>query len=245
MYSMLFEIETGRVYKMTKPNDIYSGFGALDKIEKQDAKGDSEDPSDEQPIYSHNTDDVVEAAQGESTEQKQKDLLDVIIEETEHDDEQEEDVVEGDEAPPQGAKAIAATAPNHTAVVDNTKSDGSNATADRHNQRERAVVQAIQRAETVCESYHGVQVYPMTGSMSTILSKNKFQGLFDGVFVSSRAAQIIGEQWFYDLSRNGDSTYVVETGKFLVSVSKDVQAEVAKKEVELALKSGLVQVEGE
>ena len=68
------------------------------------------------------------------------------------------------------------------------------------------VIQAIQRAETVCESYHGVQVYPVTGSMSATLSKM--------------------------------------TGKFLVSVSKDVQAEVAQKEVELALKSGLVQVEG-
>jgi len=232
---MLFEIETGRVYKMTKPNDIYSGFGALDKIEKQDATGNSEDPSDE-PIDSH-SDDVVEAAQIESTEQKQKDLLDVIVEETEHD----EDVVEGDEAP-KGEKDISAAPTPHTVVV-NTK-DGSDAVADRHNQRERAVIQAIQRAETVCESYHGVQVYPVTGSMSATLSKTKFQGLFDGVFVSSRAAQIIGEQWFYGLSRNGDSTYVVETGKFLVSVSKDVQAEVAKKEVELALKSGLVQVEG-
>lgn len=237
LYSMLFEIETGRVYKMTKPNDIYSGFGALDKVEKLDdtaTPGTSEDPSDE-PIDSH-SDDVVEAAQEESTEKKQKDLLDVIVEETEHD----EDVVEA----PQGEeKAIIAAAPNHTAVV-NTK-DGVNAAADRHNQRERAVVQAIQRAETVCESYHGVQVYPVTGSMSTTLSKTKFQGLFDGVFVSSRAAQIIGEQWFRSLSRNGDSTYVVETGKYLVSVSKDVQAEVAKKEVELALKSGLVQVGGE
>lgn len=232
---MLFEIETGRVYKMTKPNDIYSGFGALDKIEKQDATGNSEDPSDE-PIDSH-SDDVVEAAQIESTEQKQKDLLDVIVEETEHD----EDVVEGDEAP-KGEKDISAAPTPHTVVV-NTK-DGSDAVADRHNQKERAVIQAIQRAETVCESYHGVQVYPVTGSMSATLSKTKFQGLFDGVFVSSRAAQIIGEQWFYGLSRNGDSTYVVETGKFLVSVSKDVQAEVAQKEVELALKSGLVQVEG-
>jgi len=229
---MLFEIETGRVYKMTKPNDIYSGFGALDKLDKQDVPSDS-DPSNE-PIDSSHSDDVIEAQkqEEESTEYKQKDLLDVIVEETEHD---EDDVQEG----PTKEEAVAAS--NDTAVKVNGGLTAA-AAQDSQNQRERAVIQAIQRAETVCESYCGVQVYPLTGSMSATLSKAKFEGHFDGVFVSSRAAQIVGEQWFHNLSRSQNSMYVVETGKYLVSVSKDVQAEVAKKEVELAVKAGLIQV---
>lgn len=38
-----------------------------------------------------------------------------------------------------------------------------------------------------------MQIYPMTGTLTHLLTKAKLQQSLDGIFVSSRAAQILGE----------------------------------------------------
>jgi hypothetical protein len=75
---------------------------------------------------------------------------------------------------------------------------------------------------------------------SNTLTRSKFKGLFDFVFVSSRFAQIIGEDFFRDiLLPDKRSVVVVETAKFLVPIHQDLKSEFNKKVVELAQTSKL------
>ena len=123
---------------------------------------------------------------------------------------------------------------------------------EKQKKQEAALVKAIQRAETIVESYENVKVYmhylcvlcmyyvcvysicnmsnrhifvasqfakrcsflfiirvtttlqvfPMTGTLSSWLSKGKMQGKFDGIFVSSRVAQVLSETNFRALCKN-------------------------------------------
>lgn len=87
------------------------------------------------------------------------------------------------------------------------------------------------------------QIFALTGSTGSVLGKAKFRGLFDCVFVSSRSAQVLGEDFFGPLLSAHSGAYVaVETGKFLVPLSQDLKDELLRKEVELAEKAGLRRV---
>jgi len=73
----------------------------------------------------------------------------------------------------------------------------------------------------------------MVGTCSTVLQKSKYKGLFDGIFVSSRYAQILGESYFGELL-NKSSFVAAETAKFVVPINKETRDEFVKKQEEFA-----------
>ena len=155
MYSILWEIETGSVYRMTKPNDIYSGLGQFDKsLEVTRKDGEKE---------------------GEESVGEKKDLLDTIIEETEEAGvESEESRVEELPEPPstQGnddqtnkpdeatpplppTEAVSASSATSLAV---SSAQSLLAPLELRKKQEASLVRAIQRAETIVESFDGIKV---------------------------------------------------------------------------------------
>lgn len=84
----------------------------------------------------------------------------------------------------------------------------------------------------------------MAGTYSTLLSKSKWKGMFDLVFVGSRFAQILGEDYFADLLVEGSGIAAVESAKFLVPLSQEVKNEFLKKEEEFAAKANLKKMTG-
>lgn len=152
MYSILWEIETGAVYRMTKPNDIYSGLGQYDKnievVSQEQAEKNAETDQD-----------------GEN-----KDLLDTIIEETEEAGVEEESRVEELPEPPAAGETESIVPPppptsSVTPIGSTEGADASVATAaqllaqlELRKKQEAALVRAIQRAETIVESFEGVKV---------------------------------------------------------------------------------------
>ena len=84
----------------------------------------------------------------------------------------------------------------------------------------------------------------MTGALSSWLGKGKLQGKFDGIFVSSRVAQVLSDTNFRALCKNADTVIAVETAKFLVPLNKDTQHAMLTKEEELAAQNGFEKIKG-
>ena len=156
MYSILWEIETGSVYRMTKPNDIYSGLGQFDKsLEVTRKDGEKE---------------------GEESVGEKKDLLDTIIEETEEAgvESEESRVEELPEPPSTQSNDDQANEPKEQATPPSPPTEAvSAATAtslavsptqsllaplELRKKQEASLVRAIQRAETIVESFDGIKV---------------------------------------------------------------------------------------
>eukprot|EP00598_Pedospumella_elongata_P001843 CAMPEP_0184974752 /NCGR_PEP_ID=MMETSP1098-20130426/6140_1 /TAXON_ID=89044 /ORGANISM="Spumella elongata, Strain CCAP 955/1" /LENGTH=593 /DNA_ID=CAMNT_0027497375 /DNA_START=40 /DNA_END=1821 /DNA_ORIENTATION=- len=248
MYSILWEIETGSVYRMTKPNDIYSGLGQFDKSLEVTRKDEEKEVE-------------------ESVAQK-KDLLDTIIEETEEAgvESEESRVEELPEPPSTQSKDDIADEPEEQTTPPSPPTEAVSAFSatslavsstqsllaplEVRKKQEASLVRAIQRAETIVESFDGIKIYPMTGTLTTLLAKSKVRGTVDGIFVSSRAAQVLGEDNFTQLFRAtedgtakpGKVLVAVETAKHLVPLKKDVQVALCAKEEELAGKIGLKRI---
>ena len=70
--------------------------------------------------------------------------------------------------------------------------------------------------------------------------------MFDGIFVSSRFAQVLSEEYFPELLVSDGSSFVaIESAKFVVPLSQDVKSEFLKKEEEFAAKANLRRMTGE
>ncbi|KAJ1431636.1 hypothetical protein B484DRAFT_395391 [Ochromonadaceae sp. CCMP2298] len=227
LYSVLWEIETGAVYKMTKANDIYSGLGQQDKL-----------------LQAMEQEEVEAVLQQEAEAGPQKVLLEAIAEEAEE-AEREEGDKKGAMPPPPPSVAEAdpsweqlPTPPAaSTSTTAATSAPAASVDAEKRRKKEATLVRAIQRAETIAESYHNVKIYPMTGTLSGLLGKSKFRDTFYGVFVSSRSAQILQDKEFASVCRSG-AVVAVETAKFLVPLGRDVKAAMTLKEQELAAELG-------
>ena len=107
-------------------------------------------------------------------------------------------------------------------------------------QARRVLEKQIQRAECIAESLEGVKIFPILGGISSI-TKPKFEGFFDGIFVSARSAQCIQQDSFKKLlkkpnneSSSGGGLIAVETAKFFVPLSKKMQKDFTDKEEEYA-----------
>jgi hypothetical protein len=87
----------------------------------------------------------------------------------------------------------------------------------------------------------GRQVFGLSGQASEIFDKAKFEQFFDVVFVSSRAAHIVGQPFFGKILKAGEEKAVVavEASKFLVPLSKSMRSGFNTKIEEYAMKSGL------
>jgi hypothetical protein len=85
----------------------------------------------------------------------------------------------------------------------------------------------------------------MTGTLTHLLTKAKhLQGQMDGIFVSSRVAQVLSEPGFRTLCRDKHSVVAVETAKFLVALRTDTQQALTAKEEELAVQNGFKRIPG-
>lgn len=76
------------------------------------------------------------------------------------------------------------------------------------------------------------QIFPLTGSSTHLLSKPKFQGLFDAVFISARYAQYMEDDFLSNVlnkQENKKALIAVETAKFLVTLSGDVKKAFSEK----------------
>lgn len=83
----------------------------------------------------------------------------------------------------------------------------------------------------------------MIGNCSTVLQKSKYQGMFNGIFVSSRYAQILGEPYFPGLLSE-QSFVAAETAKFIIPLNQDIKGEFQKRLVDFAHGFGLEKMEG-
>lgn len=101
---------------------------------------------------------------------------------------------------------------------------------------EATVAHAIETAEHVYQHLDRVKVFPLTGSFSQALAKQKYRHFFHGAFVSSRFAQVVDDALLQEiLSVDGINPVVaVETAKFLVSIKTDVKRDFVAKIEEYA-----------
>jgi hypothetical protein len=85
----------------------------------------------------------------------------------------------------------------------------------------------------------------MTGTLTHLVTKSKLAGSIDGIFVSSRTAQVLSEPGFRALCRDSRCVVAAETGKFLVGMKADTQQMLTAKEEELATQNGFRRIAGE
>jgi hypothetical protein len=98
---------------------------------------------------------------------------------------------------------------------------------------------------THCTTHPLLQIYPMTGTLTHLMTKAKhLQGQMDGIFVSFRVAQFLSEPGFRALCRDKHSVVAVETAKFLVALRTDTQQALTAKEEELAVQNGFKRIPG-
>lgn len=85
----------------------------------------------------------------------------------------------------------------------------------------------------------------MIGNCSSVLQKSKYVGLFNGIFVSSRYAQILGEPYFRGLLNTscGRSFVAAETAKFIIPLNQDIKCEFQKRLEEFAQGAGIEKLE--
>lgn len=90
---------------------------------------------------------------------------------------------------------------------------------------ENELARSIKRAECIVEAFKDVKVFPMKGSARDVLNKPKYSNFFDAVFVSSRAAQVINEDFFGGILKDEGGVVAVETAKFFTQMPKKEQKE--------------------
>lgn len=104
-------------------------------------------------------------------------------------------------------------------------------------QAEEELAKAILRARTIVDTLAGCSVLPMVGQPSAVLTKPRWQGFFDAVFVSARSGGCLEHDWFAQVLRDdGLGLVAVETAKFLVPLTMDQKTEFVAKEEAFAAK---------
>jgi Domain of unknown function (DUF4471) len=227
---------------MTKIHDIYSGLGTEGDQKEEDLVDDSS--SDELLITDDTGGDAVVVsnvtASGSSSMPLagDKDHLPLpvgggsAVEGVKDDNDNETVTIT--------AKQLAAVDLQETEGPANTTATAT-ATVDREESNIELVKQ-IQRAENIAETFMDIKIFPLLGDAS-LLDKPKYTNLFDGIFVSARSAQCIQTPSFSKLLKapsegSGGGLIAIETAKFLVPLSKKMQADFRDKEEEYAASHG-------
>eukprot|EP01036_Dinobryon_divergens_P031277 gene31277-40647_t len=254
LFSILWEIETAKVYHMTVLHDIYSGLGleasyestALeDGLKTDHDSNDVDDESSKQDSSSIDNQASNNNNNGSTKTKKGSSEMGSIAEENEADDDNLLDPISEDVPDSSiGTEGVGAT----TNSNGNSNYKGYSSSSQdpqvkwQETQRlQREVAAAIQQAETIVESYQDIKVFGVSGQASEIFDKSKFEQFFDVVYVSSRAAHVVGQPFFGKILKSGEEKAVVavETSKFLVPLSKNMRSGFNAKIEEYALKSGL------
>lgn len=214
LFSMLWEIETGSVYRMKKKNDIYSGLGADDLSRHVEEAPPPSPPPAAAEEGGAMEDEGEKEGGGE-----------------EGDGEGEREGGEGEGEGFSHSKLSAAPVlDDEVAALALPGGPGG--------QAEEELARAIQRAECIVETWANVKVFPIVGNPSSVLDKPRFHGLFDAVFVSARAASCTEHDWFAQLVKPDTGLVAVESSKFLVPLSREQKTEFVGKEEAFAAKHG-------
>jgi len=212
LFSLLWEIETGKPYKMTKDHDIYSGLGAEDGFRK---KNKEEDENKKDENNDNNNVDTITEGDNEN--------------ESPNDNEETND--DNNDNNNSNAKDTTPTSSIQPSVFQSAT-----------NINEDDMAKAIERAECIIESLDGIKIYPLYGTPSTVLNKERFVNKFDGIFVSARSAQCLKEEYMGTILKKGGKI-AVESSKFLVPLNKEQKAEFDKLEVEFCDKLGFHKIQ--
>jgi hypothetical protein len=160
LYSVLSEMELGAVYKMSKANDIYSGLGQQDKLLEPKA-ADAEGSEVVEEVKKDLVTALAEECEEAEREREEKEQAEKAAAEVTEGEKQDSDV--SPPPPPTAAEEAAATAAaaeTKPAAAVGTVSGVAQqlAALEKRKKREAALVRAIQRAETIAESYEGIKV---------------------------------------------------------------------------------------
>ena len=220
LFSLLWEIETGKPYKMTKEHDIYSGLGSEDGVKKRDDNNNNSiNPTDDKKLDSINEEDNENDELGNDDNNNNNNNND-------NDDNDDNDNDDNDDND------------NDKNIVETVTSNSVFQTATN----EEEMAKAIERAECIIESLDGIKIYPIFGTPSTILNKERYNRKFDGIYVSARSAQCLKEEYMGNIIKpNGK--IAVESSKHLVPLNKEQKEEFDKLEVEFCDKLGLHKIQ--
>lgn len=196
LFCMLWEAETGDPYHMTKKNDIYSGLG-------KEARSLYAAPEEDKK-------DIYDILEGDDEDEEGDDNDRPVVEELSDIDEEEKSPL-----PPPPPTVVSEEIIQQVEVNSEIK--------DKEQEAED-FAKEIRRAECIVETYRDVVVYPLLGVPAEILKKSKYSNKFDGMFVSSRAAQFCSLPLADEILKQ-DGLVVMETGKFVIPLlRKDKEA---------------------
>lgn len=224
LYCILWEIETGKIYKMTRKNDIYSGLGAEEKFSEpkdQTMEKVEEGTRDDD----RNSNDQEQAVEVLGNEKVVEEKLECGISESV---EKEKNAV------------------NDVGSDENTKKEEKTGKKNQicntlpFQEQEDEILRAVKKAETIVESYTNAKVFPMTGGLQQTIEKlPQKQNFFHGAFVSSRGAQVAATSSFRQLMKSSGkgSIIAMETSKFLVPLGKKARQDFNDKLLEYAVGS--------
>ena len=113
-------------------------------------------------------------------------------------------------------KQIPRPPPSSTSIVTQDNAAGSSKDSQ---QEVEEFASEIRRAECIVETYRDVKIFPLLGSPADVLKKSKFSNRFDGMFVSSRAAQFCSSPLSDEIMKR-EALIVIETGKYVIPLSR-------------------------
>lgn len=246
MFSHLYELEHDSAYKMTKANDIFSGLGE-DLKAKEPTKAVEEVKDDVYEGDENKVEDDEDAAQADDA--KKPAPLAAVAENDDEDAELDTFAEEPDEALRKPISCCVYVVPDgrYVAVEEMTKALVRADNIHSCMSRIKVGISCLLIAALTV-----VQVFPMAGSVKDWIDKNKLQGHFDAIFVSCRAAEVVGHEGFGKLfkskadgSTRQSTLLAVETAKFLVPFAQKNKQLVSDKIEELATAINMVRLKGE
>ena len=261
MLSYMWEVETGKLYRMTKNHDVYSGLGIEADIfdEEKKIQEISEDEEEKVLEISEDATDDLQCSSKEGSEAVALSVEDstMTTEEGEITSSSERIDIVKEEEERLHVRSHRTTllidqsvvSGNKTPVMHDIPSISHNEPLQSNEEQARKVLEKqIQRAECIAESLDGIKIFPILGGLPSI-AKAKYEGFFDGIFVSARSAQCIQQESFKNLLKKSDNDSVsggliaVETAKFFVPLSKKMQKDFTDREEEYATAHNWIKID--
>lgn len=220
--SCLYEIETGKVYKMKQAHEVWSGLGkaneAADKLKEDEIAAEAgenagaeetkapEPAVEAKPEKTDEGDDaeVVTLDTPAVKEMKQKELGlaggDGVYDSDDDPDSEPEEVAQEERAPPAPSTAAAAPplpvpAPAPAAPAADEEAPAAEETAEERAKREAEEAAALERAETIWEILEDAKIFLMDVTVQDLIQKPKkrYKGLFDMVYFSFLSSGVLAK----------------------------------------------------
>jgi Domain of unknown function (DUF4471) len=242
MLAIMWEIEMGMEYRMTKEHDVYSGLGK----EAQSLAGEAT----QEPTLDDILDTADEAPHGSNGDggAGMSDAPSSLV------------------PSPTAADVLPPPPPPAASIASSSSSSLSSSGRSKVEEDEDEMAKAIKRAECIVDTWRDVkvrlrkysvyphrteegvafcsgQVFPIKGLFSGLTDKSKYANHFDAVFVSSRSAQCLDNEKFVSVLKS-PALIAVESAKFLVPLRKEQKRAFLEKEIEYAQKLSLRHIPG-